>query len=166
MLVSLRTKLLNDAMARLQLSDAHWQRIEHLFAKRSRLRGGRPATDPRKMVNAILWILRTGAPFRDLPEPFGVWQTAWRWFDQWNADGTIDAVLESLQAACMESGALNHELWCVDGTIVRAARCASGGGKKGILTSLPTTHWDGVAADSRRKYTSCATRKGIHSMCI
>jgi len=39
-----------------------------------------------------MWILRTGVPWRDLPEEFGAWQTAWRLFDQWNGDGTLDIV--------------------------------------------------------------------------
>jgi transposase len=92
------------------------------------------------MIDGILWILRTGAPWRDLPEEFGPWGTVWDWFDKWNHDGTLDEILRQLRAAHIEAGELDQELWCVDGSTVRAARCAAGGGKKGTRRSLQTTH--------------------------
>lgn len=82
------------------------------------------------MIEGILHILRTGAPWRDLPAAFGPSKTVWHWFNRWNHDGTLDRVLARLQAKCVEAGEIDRELWCVDGTIVRAARCAAGGGKK------------------------------------
>jgi len=81
------------------------------------------------VVNGILWMLRTGAPWRDLPEEFGAWKTVWRLFDQWNGDGTLDQMLRSLQSERLRSGEIDSELWCIDGSVVRAARCAAGGGK-------------------------------------
>jgi len=91
-------------------------------------------------LDGILWILRTGSPWRDLPEEFGPWQTVWGSFNKWNADGTLDTILQRLQAAFVDIGQIDHDLWCIDGTIVRAARCAAGGGKKGTPTSPQTTH--------------------------
>ena len=117
-------------MARLKLTDEEWNLIEDLFGAPAAM--GRPPVDRRMVVDGIFWILRTGSPWRDLPEEFGAWQTAWRLFDQWNADGTLEAVLHRLRSTRMATGAISDELWCVDGTLVRAARCASGGGKKGI----------------------------------
>lgn len=125
-------------MARLLLTDDQWDAIEDLFSKRART--GRKPVDRRKVVNGILWILRTGAPWRDLPRQFGSFKTVWRLFDRWTEDGTLDAVLERLQAASVEAGEVSNELWCVDGTVVRAARCATGGGKKGIRKSQPIMH--------------------------
>ena len=120
-------------MARLLLNDEQWKRIGHLLPKSASAdKGGRPAVDRRKVLNGVFWILRTGAPWRDMPEEFGSWQTAWRLFDEWSGDGTLDRILRSLQAAHMQNGELNHELWCIDGSVMRAARCAAGGGKKGI----------------------------------
>jgi len=87
-----------------------------------------------------LWIMRTGAPWRDLPEEFGKWGTVWDLFDTWNADGTLDQILRRLRAARIDSGEIDEELWCVDGTIARAARCAGGGGKKTILRNRTITH--------------------------
>lgn len=125
-------------MARHKLTDDEWECIKDLFPPPAKT--GRPRTDPRCMVNAILWILRTGAPWRDLPEEYGPHTTAWDHFDKWNADGTLDKILEVLRASFIEAGEIDNELWCVDGTVVRAARCANGGGKKTIRTSLQTTH--------------------------
>lgn len=117
-------------MARQLLTDDAWECIQEFFPKPATT--GRPPRDRRALVNAILWIVRTGSPWRDLPEEFGPWQTAWRLFDQWNGDGTLDAILQRLQAAHADAGEIDTDLWCIDGTIVRAARCAGGGGKKGI----------------------------------
>jgi transposase len=127
-------------VARLKLGEQQWGRIEPLFPKTDRSRGGRPPVDRRRVVDGILWILRTGAPWRDLPKEFGAWQTAWRLFDEWNSNGTLDSILQSLQAACVDAGEIDQELWCIDGTVVRAARCAAGGGKKGIQRNPKTTH--------------------------
>ena len=101
---------------------------------------GRKPRDRRMIVDAILWILRTGAPWRDLPLEFGPWATAWDLFNKWNANGTLDKMLNRLRGACMELDEIDDELWCIDGTTVRAARCAAGGGKKGTRKSRLITH--------------------------
>jgi len=93
------------------------------------------------MIDGILWILRTGSPWRDLPEEFGPWQTVWHHFDKWNGNGLLDEILNRLRACHVDAGAIDDELWCVDGTVVRAARCAAGGGKKGIPTNRKITRW-------------------------
>lgn len=78
-----------------------------------------------------MWVLNTGVPWRDLPAEFGPWATAWDLFDTWNADGTLALVLRRLQGEVE----IDDELWCIDGTTVRAHKCASGGGKKGTRPS-------------------------------
>lgn len=122
-------------MARLLLTDDEWDLIKDVFAEPAVT--GRPPRDRRVVVDGILWILRTGSAWRDLPDEFGPWQTVWRLFDQWNGDGTLDEILWRLQAAHIDVGKIDQELWCIDGSIVRAARCAAGGGKKGILRNRP-----------------------------
>jgi transposase len=117
-------------MIRELLTDEQWELIEDLLPEPKST--GRPPRDRRMIVDGILWILRTGAPWRDLPAEFGPWQTVWRLFDGWNADGTLDCILQCLRAGHVEEQA---DLWCVDGTIVRAARCAGGGGKKATRKS-------------------------------
>ena len=114
-------------MARHGLTDPQWELIQDLFPPPART--GRPRRDRREILDGILWILRTGAPWRDLPAELGPWATVWDLFDAWNHDGTLDAILSRLRSAGIDAGLVDHELWCVDGTVVRAARCAGGGGK-------------------------------------
>ena len=115
-------------MPRHQLTDDEWELIKGLFPAPAKM--GRPQRCRRQIVDAILWILRTGAPWRDLPEEYGPWGTVWDLFDKWNGDGTLDQILSLLRSAHVDAGAIDEELWCIDGTVVRAARCAAGGGKK------------------------------------
>ena len=130
-------------MLRHRLRDEQWELIKDVFPKPKRM--GRPPRDRRTIVDAILWMLRAGCPWRDLPEAFGPWGTVWDLFDRWNADGTLDEILNRLRATAVDAGEIDEELWCVDGTNVRAARCAAGGGKKTIRKSPKTTR-SGVPA--------------------
>lgn len=117
-------------MARHGLTDEQWSRLEHLFPTRSG-GPGRPAVDQRRVVEGILWVLRTGAPWRDLPDEFGKWQTVYTYFAKWRDDGTFRAVQEFLQSELLALEKLQNDLWSVDGTSIRATRAAVGGGKKG-----------------------------------
>ena len=117
-------------MARHRLTDRQWALIESIFPKPAST--GRPPVNPRDMMDGILWRLRTGSPWRDLPEEFGPWKTVYNHFDTWNSDGTLDEVKRRLLQQIGETDGIHRDLWCVDGTVVRAARCAAGGGKKGI----------------------------------
>ena len=116
-------------MVRHRLTDDQWVLIADVFPPPKRM--GRPPTDRREVMDGILWILRTGSQWRDLPSEFPPWKTVWDLFDKWNANGILDEVLNRLRAAEVDLGKVDSDLWCVDGTIVRAARCTSGGGKKG-----------------------------------
>jgi transposase len=127
-------------MLRHRLTDKQWNRIADVFGEPKRT--GRPPRDRRQVVDGILWILRTGSPWRDLPDAFGPWQTVWCLFDQWNGDGTLQAILDRLRGQVE----IDEELWCIDGAIVRAARCAAGGGKKTTRTSRRTTRSAAAAA--------------------
>ena len=120
-------------MARHRLTDRQWELIEKIFPKPAAT--GRPPADARQMVDGILWRLRTGSPWRDLPAEFGPWETVFKRFDHWNSDGTLDQIKRTLLSKIVDAEGVDTDLWCVDGTIVRAARCAGGGGKKGIPTN-------------------------------
>jgi transposase len=126
-------------MTRHRLTDDQWELIADVFPPPAKT--GRPRRDRRMVVDAILWIVRTGAPWRDLPEDeFGPWETIYGLYDVWNADGTLDEIRSRLQAGFIDAGEIDDQLWCLDGTVVRAHRCAAGGGKKGILRSRLITH--------------------------
>lgn len=124
-------------MPRHQLTDEQWGRIQHRFPKPAAT--GRPLANPRMMFDGILWILRTGAPWRDLPVEYGPHQTVFHHFNQWRKQGLLADIVAELQVELGLQGCLDHHLWCIDGTNVRAARCAAGGGKKGTPRSPKIT---------------------------
>jgi transposase len=132
-------------MKRHELTDEQWALVEpHL--PMSAARTGRPPCDRRTQLNGIFWILSTGAPWRDLPERFGPWQTVYDPFRNWRKSGVFAAIIEALQVKLDKNGYIDWELWCVDGSVVRAARAAAGADKKvsgGISTNPPTTHVEG-----------------------
>jgi transposase len=114
-------------MHRHELSDSQYAHLEPLLPEpRHRGKAGRPWLPHRTVVNGVLWILRTGAPWRDLPERYGKWNTVFSRFNRWRRDGTWTRILSTVLDERDDQGRLDHDLWCIDGTIVRAARCAGG----------------------------------------
>lgn len=149
-------------MARHRLTDEQWECIQPMFPARKRT--GRPRSDFRNVVDAIFWILRTGAQWRDLPRSdFGPWETVYGWFNTWTSDGTLDKILLRLKAAMADSETFDHELWCIDGTVARAHRCVGGGGKKTTRANRPITRSVAVAADFPRRSISSATAQATRS---
>ncbi|HUR39256.1 MAG TPA: transposase [Planctomycetota bacterium] len=127
-------------MRRFEVDPQQWHLIKDLFLA-SKPRGRHPA-DPRRMINGCFWILHTGAQWRDLPrETYGPWSTVYDHFRKWRLDGTWDRVLSRLEVRLDREGRIDWDLWCVDGTTVRASRSAAGAGKRGDPQSPGTTHW-------------------------
>jgi len=116
-------------MKRHELTDEQWALVEP-YVPLSTARTGRPARDRRTLLNGIFWILCTGAPWRDLPERFGPWQTVYDHFRKWRKSGVFARIIEALQIKLDQQGLIDWELWCVDGANVRAARAAAGADKK------------------------------------
>ena len=118
----------------------------------------------RNIVDAMLWILCTGSQWRDLPEAeFGSWETVYCWFNRWASDNTLDEILLRLKAAMAETESFDHELWCIDGSAIRAHRCASGGGKKAISANRKITRLAAVGAGFRRRSICSAMAKDTRS---
>lgn len=114
-------------MHRHELSDAQYARLEPLLPEpRHHGKAGRPWRPHRRVVDGILWILGTGAPWRDLPERYGKWNSVYARFKRWRRDGTWSRILSKVLDRRDDQGRIDHELWCIDGTVVRAARCAGG----------------------------------------
>jgi transposase len=123
-----------------ELSDQEWARIAPLFPQKIRPgKTGRPPSDHRPIVNGILWVLHTGAPWRDLPERSGPRQTVFTRFNGWRRDGTWVRIVTSLLDELDDQGQIDHDLWCIDGTVIRASRAAAGAGKKGCNRASATT---------------------------
>ena len=117
-------------MHRYELEDEHWDLIKDRFPTSSGRRGRR-WRDHRTVVNGIFWILFSGAPWRDLPERYGPWQTAHRRLLRWRRDGTWERVLAALRAQADEKGLIDWAQWNADSTSIRATRHAAGARKKG-----------------------------------
>jgi transposase len=116
-----------------RITDSQWTFLQP-FIPKSKATTGRPPADPRMIIDGLMWILRTGAPWRDLPpEQFGPWQTVYHYRNAWRDDGTLDKILLSLQVRLDRSGKIDWDLWCIDGSVVRAARCAAGAAKISVL---------------------------------
>jgi transposase len=135
-------------MRRHELTDAQWARLAPLLPAQ-RPATGRPAHDHRLIVNAILWRLATGVPWRDLPERYGPWQTVYSRFRRWQQAGVWDRLLAALQTAGDAAGAVDWSLHFLDGTTVRAHQHAAGA-KKGAAIRRSAV----PVAASRRKSTS------------
>ena len=121
------------------ISDDNFERIKELLPGRV----GQPgvtAKDNRLFIDAVLWIAKTGAPWRDLPERFGNWNSVWRRFDRWARTGVWGKVFEALQDPDLE--------WLIlDSTIIRAHPHAAGAKKKGTAAAgRPSKHSDAAAA--------------------
>ena len=136
-------------MIRRELTDAQWRRIERLVPGKEGDKG-RHGEDNRRFVEGVLWINRTGAPWRDLPDRFGPWQTVYDHFSKWRRKGVYDRILETLQIRLDRDGQIDWDLWCIDGSSVRASRAAAGACKKvpsSTRKNPPTTPWAAREAD-------------------
>ncbi|MFC8701113.1 IS5 family transposase [Streptomyces anulatus] len=115
-------------MRRGDLTNAEWVRLEpHLPV--SERRGGR-WNDHRKVINGILLRVRTGIPWRDLPERFGRWKTDYERHRRWSADGTWDRILCAVQADADLAGRIDWSMVSVDSTSCRAHQHSAGARKK------------------------------------
>lgn len=120
-------------MSRGHLTDEQWEQLRPLLPPQ-RTRGGRPPKDHRQIVNGLLWLLRTGAPWRDLPEQYGPWQTVATRFYRWRRAGIWERILADLQSQADADGKLDWTLHHVDGTMIRAHQHAAGAQKRGSIT--------------------------------
>ena len=118
-------------MSRGDLSTEQWERLKPLLPP-LKPQTGKPNNDHRTVINGILWILRTGAPWRDMPERYGRWESIATRFYRWQKAGIWNQILEHLQAIADQQGRLDWEVHYVDGTVVRAHQHAAGG-KKGAF---------------------------------
>jgi len=114
---------------RYELSDERWNIIKHHFPPRGGKRGGQ-WRDHRTVVNGVLWVLCSGAAWRDLPARYGPWQTAHRRLLLWRRTGLWERVLADLRAVADARGLIDWAQWNADSTSVRATRHAAGARKK------------------------------------
>jgi transposase len=118
------------------ISDTQWERIKDLLPGKP----GDPgvtAKDNRLFIDAVLWIAKTGAPWRDLPERFGNWYNVWKRLSRWAKKGVWERVFTLLQDPDLE--------WLIlDSTVIRAHQHAAGAPKKTAVR--PPKRWAAAAA--------------------
>lgn len=128
-----------------RLTDGQWRRIEPSLPRATKT-GGRDAKPHRPMLEAMIWILRTGAPWRDLPRSYGPWQSVYTRFSRWSQSGVLAGLFEALARE------RDGEGYLIDASIVRAHQDASGAAKKGGRKKL------GVRAEVRpRRFMRSST---------
>lgn len=139
-------------MRRYELTDEQWSLIEQLLPGRQGDPGAH-GEDNRLFVNAVIWIARTGAPWRDLPERFGNWNSIFQRFNRWSKSGVWGRVFEAVKLPDLAALLL-------DSTIIRAHQHAAGARqKKGAKRSAARV------ADSAPSCTSPATLTDSLSNC-
>ena len=120
-------------MSRHNLTDLEWKTIRRFLPKERTGKAGRPWKPHRQVINGIVFVLRTGIPWPDLPPEFGKFKTVYNRFRRWVKSGLWLKIVESLIGRLLKGGKIDFELWCVDGTVIRAHRVAAGA-RKGELT--------------------------------
>ena len=107
-------------MGKYDLSDNQWNAVkDEIPAKTSK--SGQPRRDPRELINAIVWVARTGSPWRELPEEYGPHTTAYNNFRKWTDDGTIGRIFAKVSPKSEETTEIQ-----LDGTYVKAHQHSAG----------------------------------------
>ena len=130
---------------RYDLTDFEWSVIEPVLPKGS---PGPKRKDDRRVLNGIFWALRTGAPWRDLPERYGPYTTAYNRFNRWRKAGVWDRLMDVVTRAH------GGEVQMIDSSIVRVHQHASG-----VKKRVEIAVWGAAAAGSPRKSTRASTDK-------
>jgi len=100
-------------MTRTILTDKLWKKLQPTLPP-ERGYWGRPSRSHREIIEGILWVLRTGAPWRDLPPKFGPWESVYTRFSRWTANGVWDQIWATLRDD------IDHENYSIDGSNVKA----------------------------------------------
>ena len=138
-------------MARFDLTDAEWTIIAPLLPGAEGSKHGRPRPDDRKVLNGIFFVLRTGTPWRDLPERYGPYTTVYNRFNRWAKRGHWQAIFEAL-ARCGKDGVTLS----IDSTSIKAHRSATSSKRgnmqkrsvaRGVGERAKSMYWPMIAAD-------------------
>lgn len=153
---SKRTRLVH----RHSLIDSQWEQLKkHIVYPKK----GRPHVDDRRNINGILWILKTGAPWRDLPDEFGFWNTVYQRFRVLVDNGTLARIFKALVQMKYDLGEIDLEFVAVDSTIIRAHKAAAGApSKKGE----PENHAIGKSCGGRTTKITVAGERNLNGLSV
>jgi len=113
-----------------ELTDYQWNQIKDLFPPKTS-KCGRARRDPRELINAIIWVLRTGAPWCALPGKYGPWHTVYNNFRKWTNEGIIAQIFERFSPKAEETSELQ-----IDATYIKAHQHSAGAKKGGLWERL------------------------------
>ena len=119
-------------MYRYDLTDEEYALLKPLLPPERSGKAGNPYRSHRQVLNGIFWVLRTGAPWRDVPERYGPWKTVHDRFRRWSQSGLFQKILNSLEAEARKADRIDFEFSAVDGSTIRAHKSAAGARKKGL----------------------------------
>ena len=140
-----------------ELTAAEWTRIAPLLPARETK--GTYYASHRRVLNGMLHRHATGCAWRDLPERYGPWSTVASRQRRWTREGLWDRILAALQRELAAAGRIDWEVWCIDGSHVRAHRHAAGaGGKPARVGALGRACRPRARAESRRVHDQAAPR--------
>ena len=122
-------------MARYDLSDEEFAFLQPCLPPERSGRRGKPYRSHRDVLNGIFWILRSGAPWRDVPERYGPWTTVYDRFRRWRNGGLFQKMLNNLEARARRAERIDFEFSAVDGSTIRAHKSAAGAQKKSLRPS-------------------------------
>ena len=117
-------------MRRYELTDAHFALLMPFLPPNGTV--GHPWSEHRRILNGLFWKLRSGAPWRDIPERYGPYQTIYARYVLWRRNGTWDAMLKALQVQLDAEGKIDWEQWNLDSTSIRGSRAAAGARRDGL----------------------------------
>ena len=108
----------------MDLTDEQWTRLKPLIVSSSSRCDprGRPRRNPREVIDGIVWILRTGAPWKDLPDRYPPYQTCHRWFQKWSKEGVFEEILLALAEDLRDRGKLDIREAFIDGSFSPAKK--------------------------------------------
>jgi len=137
-------------MSRTDLTPEHWEKLKPLLPQNPK--HGHAYKPHLPVINGILWRLKTGAPWRDIPERYGPWETCWDRFTRWSRNGTWKRVLVELQVQEDVQGKIDWEGASIDSTSCKAHRSAVGARKQRAQfetrEAIPT-EWLGISRGGR-----------------
>jgi transposase len=116
------------------LTEAQWELLAPLLPRYRRRKDGRgrPRKDLRELLNGVLWILRTGAQWADLPDRYPPYQTCHRYFQEWCRDGTLERILHALAEDLYQRGGIDITEAFIDGTFAGAKKGAPASGRRSV----------------------------------
>ena len=138
-----------------ELTTKQWAQVKPLLAELvpQQPQTGRPNRDHRRILNGILWKLKTGAPWRDLPKRYGPWSTVYSRFWRWQRTGIGDRLFAAVQQQEDAAGHLDWTLHFVDGSVIRAHQHAAGA-QRGTSARKPSA----TAKAAFRPRSTCGPR--------